>query len=189
MNDWFETRKATQLVAFFCKKQGGEIDVLKLVKLVYLADRKFMAECGYPITNDKHVSMPHGPANSITLNLIDGNIESPIWSELLATREGNKIALHRELLADDDDEFSDAEIECMEGIWADFGHMTKYEIRDWTHDNCPEWEDPNGSSTPIPISRILQFLGIENAEHQALRIEANREFRATLNTLSVDLAY
>lgn len=189
MNGWFETRKAAQLVAFFCAKEGGEIDVLKLVKLVYLSDRKFLSECGYPITNDKHVSMPHGPANSITLNLIDGNIESPDWGDLLATRADNRIALRRELSIDDNDEFSDAEAECLEGVWAEFGHMTKYEIRDWTHDNCPEWENPHGSSTPIPVSRILQFLGIENAEHQALRIEANREFRATLNSLGADSAY
>ncbi|MBO6512098.1 MAG: SocA family protein [Roseibium sp.] len=189
MNDWFETKKAAQLVAFFCSKQGGEIDVLKLVKLVYLADRAFMAECGYPITNDKHVSMPHGPANSITLNLIDGNIEDEDWDDLVSDREGHKIALHRELTDDDSDEFSDAEINCLENVWAEFGHMTKYEIRDWTHENCPEWEDPNGSSTPIPSSRILHFLGVENAEHQALRIEANREFQSTLNSLNSDLAY
>ena len=48
-------------------------------------------------------------------------------------------------------------------IWAKFGHMTKYQIRDYTHDsrNCPEWRDPKGSSYPIHYKTIFEALGFD----------------------------
>lgn len=188
MVDWFNDKKAAQVAAFFCEKQGGIIDVLKLVKLVYLADRCFMAETGFPITNDRHVSMDHGPVNSLTLNLVDGNLESRDWSDLIADRAGHKVALARRLTEDDTDELSDAEVDSLEAVWAEFGGMTKYQIRDWTHEHCPEWEDPNGSSSPIPHERTLRFLGVENARDYATRLEVSREFRSALKALRAEVA-
>lgn len=183
MDDWFNSRKAAQVAAFFCQRQGNSIAVLKLVKLIYLADRTFMAKCGLPITNDRHVSMPHGPVNSLTYNLISGVIESDDWSELIFDRADNEVGLARALTDDDTEELSDAEVNTLEVVWAEFGHMSKFEIRDWTHANCPEWEDPNGSSTPIPHERTLRFLGIENPSQFASRVKAHRAFRATIAEL------
>lgn len=188
MDGWFNDKKAAQVVAFFCEKEGGAIDVLKVVKLVYLADRQFMDECGFPITNDRHVSMPHGPANSLTLNFIDGNLESADWNGLVSDRANYQVALARSLTDDDTDELSDAEVDCMEAVWRRFGHMTKYQIRDWTHQNCPEWEDPHGSSTDIPLERTLRFLGVENPSMYAARVEVGREFRSALIALRSQVA-
>ncbi len=69
---WYNARKAAQVAAFFALSEGGKINVLKLVKLIYLADRSAMEAFEAPILNDKFVSMDHGPVNSITLNLING---------------------------------------------------------------------------------------------------------------------
>lgn len=183
MSEWFNARKAAQVAAFFCAKQGQSIPVLKLVKLIYLADRHFMEQCGLPITNDRHVSMPHGPVNSLTYELIGGGSEDDDWSDLVSDRAGNNVALARQLTEADTDELSDAEIAAMEAVWAKFGAMSKYQIRDWTHQNCPEWEDPNGSSAPIPHDRTLKYLGVANPDQFANRVIAYREFCATLNQL------
>jgi len=188
MLEWFNDRKAAQVVAFFCEKEGGEIDVLKVVKLVYLADREAMASWGFPITNDKHVSMPHGPVNSLTYEMIGGGGESEDWQNLLSDRKDYRIALARALGEDDDDELSDAEIEAMNAVWDRFGSMSKYEVRDWTHDHCPEWEDPNGSSTPIPHDRTLRFLNVENPDKFAERIEVNRSYRSIMSELRKSVA-
>lgn len=183
MDDWFDLRKSSQVTAFFCDKEGGSIAVLKLVKLIYLSDRESMARSGFPITNDRHVSMPHGPANSLTLNFIDGNLEAKDWSDLIADREGNMVGLARAYSDADTDELSDAEIDAMEHVWAVFGPMDKFEIRNWTHENCPEWEDPSGSSTPIPLERTLRFLGVENASKFAKRVEASRALRSVFRQI------
>ena len=34
---------------------------IKLIKLMYLADRRCLIETGFPITGDRMVSMPKGP--------------------------------------------------------------------------------------------------------------------------------
>jgi len=188
MYDWFNSKKAAQLAAFFCDKQGGSIPVLKLVKLIYLADRQFMAECGLPITNDHHVSMEHGPVNSLTYDLIGGSIETDDWSDLISVRNGHDVSLSRQLTEDDDDELSDAEIDVMIGVWDRFGHMNKYDVRDWTHKNCPEWEDPQGSSSPIPIERTLRFLAVESPDEFAKRTVVHREFRAAISEIEENIA-
>ncbi|MFZ1813802.1 MAG: Panacea domain-containing protein [Rhizobiaceae bacterium] len=170
----FNEKLVAQIAAFFIGKQGGDIPVLKLTKLIYLADRESMAQTGYPITNDHFVSMPHGPVNSLTLNFVDGNFSSREWSELISDRANYSVGLSREITDGDLDELSAADLDAMEKVWRDFGHMDKWEIRDWTHDNCPEWEDPNGSCNPIPHERVLKYLGVEGADELADEIRSER---------------
>ena len=52
--------------------------------------------------------------------------------------------------------------------------MSKYELRDYTHQHCPEWEDPNGSSTPIPYERVFKFLGKPDSGDLAAKIVGER---------------
>jgi uncharacterized phage-associated protein len=183
MENWFEDRKAAQVAAFFCEKAGGRIDVLKIVKLIYLSDRKSMETSAFPITNDRFVSMPHGPVNSLTMNCIDGNVESGAWSDLIRARSGYQVGLARTLEEDDIDELSDFELDILESVWSDFGGMSKWEIRDWTHAHCPEWEDPNGSSNPIPHERVLKFLGVANADTISQEIASDRAVSASFKRL------
>lgn len=46
--DWFDTRRAAQVVAYFGRKAGGRINILRAAKLVYLADRLSMERREYP---------------------------------------------------------------------------------------------------------------------------------------------
>jgi uncharacterized phage-associated protein len=172
----YSVRKAAQVTAFFTKKEGGAINVLKVAKLLYLADREFMSQYDFPILFDQFVSMPHGPVTSMTLNYINGLEESRAeWGAFIVGREKNYIGLvNPDLSIDALDELSDAEIHVLEGIWDRFGQMRPFEIRDWTHANCPEWEDPHGSSTPIPYERILKFLRKEHSAEIAEEIETQR---------------
>ena len=183
MITWFNERKAAQVVALFCEQEGGVIAVLKLMKLVYLSDRESMARTGFPITNDQFVSMPHGPVNSMTLNFIDGNCESDYWSDLISDRADHMVGLSRSRTEDDIDELSEYDVEVLQSVWDKFGAMTRWEIRDWTHENCPEWEDPAGSCQPIPPARILKYLHIENAQEIATEMAQHRQIDALFQSL------
>ena len=44
------------------KLHGAAMPYLKLIKLLYLADRQALLELGRPISCDLFVSMPHGPS-------------------------------------------------------------------------------------------------------------------------------
>jgi uncharacterized phage-associated protein len=182
MPAWFNVRKAAQIAAFFADSHGGRINVLKLAKLIYIADRTNMQQYDFPISGDKLVSMDHGPVNSITLDYIKGfaKEDAAAWSEFMTDLAGYEVGLSRPITEADLDELSEAELGTLKAVWHDFGHMTKYELRDWTHDNCPEWEDPDGSSYPIPYERVFKFLGKTHAEELAKRVEEERRLRATL---------
>lgn len=43
-------KRAAQTAAFFICRAGGAIEVLKLMKLMYLAERESLARYGEPIT-------------------------------------------------------------------------------------------------------------------------------------------
>ena len=53
------------------------------------------------------------------------------------------------------DELSDAEEELVHRIYAKYGHMNRYKLRDLLHEALPEWQDPKGSSLPIEYRDIL----------------------------------
>jgi len=161
----YSPRKAAQVAAFFAMRQGGSINVLKLVKLIYLADREFMSSFDRPILFDRFVSMPHGPVNSLTLNAINGySSDSAGWENFISDRADHKVAVARPTLSVDDlDELSEAEVEMLEVTWTKFGEYGHYDLVKYTHTHCPEWEDPNGSSEPIPYERVFKFLHKENS--------------------------
>jgi uncharacterized phage-associated protein len=178
----YNVRKAAQVTAFFVQKDGGALEVLKLAKLLYLADREFMALYDLPILFDELVSMPHGPVTSNTLNYINGMEEQrDQWNGFVVGREGNTVGLADETLSVDAlDELSDAEVHVLETIWDKFGHMTSWQLRNYTHKNCPEWEDPHGSSNPIPYERVLKFLGKERSTEIAEEIDSLRSLDKSL---------
>jgi uncharacterized phage-associated protein len=190
MENWFNDKKTAQIAAFFCERSGAQIHVLKLVKLIYLADRKSLGDTGYSMTNDDHYSLPHGPVNSITRDLIQGVKDSEDWSGLIAARAGNEIGLSKAFNnIDDTDELSDNEVVMMESIWDEFGQMDRFELVEYTHKNCPEWEDPHGGATLIPVSRILKFLGVEKSEELEKRSACQRQFISTMNGLDEKIAF
>lgn len=163
-------RKVTQMAAYFLHKRGGRMSHLKLMKLLYLADRESLRLYGFSISGDCLVSMPHGPVLSMTLNLMDGDIESRLdgWESLIATKENHELALKTELQADTLDELSKADTDVLEIIWQQFGKLSRWQIRDYTHHHCPEWEDPHGSSNPIRYEKLFQALGRPADEAQRL---------------------
>lgn len=63
--------KATQTAARLLSHAGGRLPVLKLMKLLYLAERRAIVEYGRPMVFDSYCSMPHGPVMSFTLDRIN----------------------------------------------------------------------------------------------------------------------
>jgi uncharacterized phage-associated protein len=51
---------------------GDRMEYVRLLKLLYIADREMMAEAGAPITGDRAVAMDHGPVLSHVYDLVKG---------------------------------------------------------------------------------------------------------------------
>ncbi|EHP38859.1 phage associated protein [Cupriavidus basilensis OR16] len=158
-----ETKLAQAAAYLVSKRNGGRMSHLKLMKLLYLADREALRQFDTPITGDKYFAMPHGPVLSRTLDLMSGFERSAPegWSAWLTERRNNEISVKRDSSRGSLDHLNDAEIAVLDAIFEAYGHMNRWELRDLTHDRrvVPEWEDPQGSSSPIPLERILRALG------------------------------
>lgn len=180
----FEPKKAAQVAAFFCAKaNGGKLNVVKLVKLMYLADRQSMADSGSPITHDNFVAMKLGPVVSEAYNYIKGEAVAKDWDDLIADRENHTVGLARPLTDSDDDELSKFEVGVLSKIWEQFGAMDQWALVEWTHKHCPEWEAPNpiNSSSPIPYERVFKFLSPETATARAAHLFDSHSLRRALS--------
>ena len=168
-----DERKVAQMAAYFLLKRGGRMSHLKLIKLLYLTDRENLTRYGFSISGDNAVSMDHGPALSTTLDFLNGCVRSQPggWEDWISDRENHEVSLAKQTDFDDLDELSQADLGTLNTIWDNFGHMSRWEVRDYTHEHCPEWENPQGTSNPIPFKRILGYTGWnEFAEEQSREI-------------------
>jgi uncharacterized phage-associated protein len=176
----FSEMKAAQVAAFFLHRAGGRLEILKLMKLMYLAERASYQKFGEPMIGDKLVSMDNGPALSITLNHMNRFLPSGPegWETWVSDRNDYVLALNREVRDPKDDllELSDAELELLDSVWTQYGGYGSFPLAELTHEICPEWEDPHGNSLPITQSRLLRSLGFDpqTAKELEERIESNR---------------
>jgi len=176
----FDERRTAQAAAFFLHKAGGRLPLLKLMKLLYLAERESLRVYGEPISGDKLVSMPHGPVLSRTLDMMNGWGGQGEWDEWVEDRSCHDLALRdpsmirtpqQDLLA-----LSDGDLDVLEAIWLKFGHMGAFALVEYTHSSaCPEWEDPQGSSYPIELDRVLQAVGYQEPSIRAVSEHLNEQ--------------
>lgn len=168
----YSSAKAAHVIAYLAlKTRDRSLDVLKAIKLVYLADRENILRYALPILDEPRAALPQGPVNSRTYDRVKGEVEAsdPAWSAILSDRANHRIAVKDTVVEADLDELSDAEIETLDAVWERFGHMSQWQLVKWTHqtENVPEWKDPNGSSTPISLQSIMEAVGIEGAAEHA----------------------
>lgn len=169
----FNQPKTAQMAAWLLSKcWAQQAEILKLMKLLYLAERSSLIKFGAPMTGDRLVSMPHGPVLSTTYDVIQGGTSSSEngWDHWMSAREGRVIALRADRNADREnlDELSDADIEVLEEVWRTYGRMSAWQLREFTHANCPEWDDPNGSSKSISLEHFFRSVGKDAATAREL---------------------
>ena len=190
----FNERKAAQAAAFLLHCAGGRLPLLKLVKLLYLSERHSLNEYGDTITGDSFVAMKHGPVLSKTFDHINGDSSSVEggWSAWVTPRQQNHdVALRNpSMITTPEDAFlalSETDIECLGEVWSHFGHMSRWELVEYTHSQaCPEWKDPSGSSVPISLASIFKACGwsSEKIEMQTRRLGEQRYISAAFHNLA-----
>jgi uncharacterized phage-associated protein len=182
----FSELKVAQMAAYFLHRRGGRMSYLKLMKLLYLADRASLEQYEASISDDTHVSMPQGPVLSTTLNLMTGQIDSPEWRSWVTPHANYEVSLSRPVNDTDDlDELSEADVDILESVWRQFGHMERWELVKYTHDRLPEWVDPGRSSRPIDPRAVFVAVGRtrEQADQAARCIFERRNLGRTLAEL------
>lgn len=187
----FNELKTAQACAYLLHKNSGVMHYLKLMKLLYLADRLSWLERDFSITGDSYYSLPYGPVLSNTLDLIQGNIISKIptiWDEWISDRENHQVSLAKEIDFTDEyylDCLSLGDIEILDRIFEQYGLLDRFELVELTHDPryVPEWEAPTGQrrSKPIKLETLLKHLG--KSKEQIKNILQEQAESARINKL------
>jgi len=136
----FDHKKATQSLNHYALKEGGQINKMKALKLIYLADRYHLRKYSRLITNDIYFAMNYGPVPSGVKDIAEA-------SEFLGEKEGDYANQYltytpqmlRSMNAVDDSVFSDSDIEALDFTWDKFGHLSQFDLAELTHE-YPEWK-------------------------------------------------
>ncbi len=178
----FNEKRTAQAAAFMLHCAGGHLPILKLMKLLYLAERESLSRFGEPISGDKLVAMPYGPVLSKTLDMMNGmeGRAQGYWNTWIGNRSGYDLALRDPSMIRSPEqdllELSDDDLEVLKSVWSRFGHLGKYELTELTHSSeFPEWEDPHGSSAPIKLDKLLKAVGYEGVALQSVLEHLNEQ--------------
>lgn len=157
--------KAAQASAVFLALGGSRMNYLKLMKLLYLAERESLLRWGRSITYDRFVSMDHGPVLSQTLNVLNGtyNVQGP-WKKSISPPQKFEVEL---ISSPGTGSLSRAEESLIEELYQKFGSRDQWELVEITH-SLPEWRDPKGSSIPIEYKDILRAGDFTESDIEAI---------------------
>ncbi|MGO4882835.1 MAG: Panacea domain-containing protein [Bryobacteraceae bacterium] len=155
MTPLFNEAKATQAAARFLALRGGAMSYVKLVKLLYLADREALIRWGRPITTDRYTSLDNGPVVSRIYDLMrDEHADNSfrIWRKFISAPVDYEVRL----LGDPGNgELSPPERQLIDEVFAQHGHQSRRSVVDYTR-SLPEWTNPNGGALPIEYRDILK---------------------------------
>lgn len=137
----FSHRKATQVLNYFARQSGGEINKLKALKLVYFADRYHLRRFGRPITGDEYLAMSYGPVASGAKDLAEmgdflSDDERAYGAQFLAPVDRYSYRSAAEVA---ERTLSESDRLALAWAWEMFGHMDSFELADYTH-RYPEWK-------------------------------------------------
>jgi uncharacterized phage-associated protein len=137
----FDYKKATQAINYLAKREGGQIEKLKLIKLIYLADRYHLRRYGRPLVNDAYFAMRLGPVGSSVKDIAEfsdflDETELSYASKYIKKGQApHTVTSETEV---DEGVFSKSEMEALTFAFDEFGAYSASSLVDITH-RYPEW--------------------------------------------------
>jgi uncharacterized phage-associated protein len=150
-------------VIYYILNKIGPADKLKLVKLIYLADKCHLIRYGRTITNDDYYAMEHGPVGTTVKDFLSDNSafqsseENKFESKLIQKIDEYKFKCKQ--IEYKIKWLSQSDIEILDFIIKEFGSLSSGRLIEYTH-NYPEWKN----NATLFKNRILRRKRIENFE-------------------------
>ena len=159
-------QKSVQVAAMFLKLEQlykkQPMHHLKLMKMLYMADRRSLEQIETTMTGDRYVSMEFGPVLSNVYNLIKGEYSDPndqaLWSTHISPRSIHRITLLKD---PGDSKLCEFEEDLIRDIYEEYKDWDRFDLAEETHKLFPEWEKPPEGigSIPIKIETTLRYIG------------------------------
>jgi len=172
----FNFDKALQAAAYLLRRERSrEMNYMRLIKVLYMADRESIRLTGHLITGGRISAMKQGPVLSGVLDLIKSrHLRAPEWAEFIE-RDEYKVRLIKDPgLAN----LSRFEVETLERVAEEYRTCDEWDMVEQTHKHCAEWKKhaPRGSSlvNEIPLIDLLDAVG-RSEDRQEIEDEAKVE--------------
>lgn len=168
----YDEPKAAEAAAFLLLQAGGSLPFIKLLKLLYLAERLSFQRYGVPLTGDHFVSMKNGPVLSETYDRIKGEVQSRAggWNSWVRDQADYLVGLpddRQGTTQDDLGELSRSDVTVLQEVWQQYGGLDRWDLVKLTHE-LPEWEHPGSSSVPIKWQTLFRAVGYSDQAAAAL---------------------
>lgn len=178
----FNFEKTLQAAGALLGRDGNKMSRLRLLKLLYIADRELLAAKGRPITGDRVFAMKFGPVLDRTYNLIKGlEPRAGVWDEFIHS-DGYAVELRKDPGLDD---LSRAEIAKLDEVSERYRDVDDEDLSMLTH-SFTEWVKHAASDgvQEIPWQDVLTAQNrediIEIAESNAATSQALDELLESL---------
>lgn len=173
-----DVQKAVEAAGVLLRMEStARMGRLRLLKLLYIANRRAINELGRPILRGPVVAMKHGPVHSAVFDLIKENhVDADRWATFIRRDGPRNLHLVKQPPLGT---LSKLEIEILQTVFDDLSGMEDYEIVDLTH-SFPEWENnyPNKSestSRPIPLEDLVRSAAQESDVESILEAIRDQE--------------
>ena len=178
----FDERRAAQAATRLLHRHGGTMPWLKLIKLLYLADRAALVEGGWPITGDRFVCVRHGPALGRVLELIKDDCPAgdSIWHGYVVRKRFDACLIG----STESKQLSDVDRDVLDSVFETYGCLKEWDVVARTH-ALPEWKDPGDTIIPIEPEDVLRYAGYseEAIGYVADQAEASYSLHTTLERI------
>jgi len=159
MNFRFDFTKTLQAAGVLLEfEKTRRMSYLRLLKLLYVADRESLAEAGRPITGDRAVAMKHGPVLTHVYDLIRGlTPRAGDWDSFIH-KEDYSVQLVGE---PGRGQLCRQEVKKLQEISERYRALDDWQLVDELH-KLQEWRDSykeDTASFPIPWERVLEAQG------------------------------
>ncbi len=155
-----DVEKAIQAAGVLLRREGKRLSRLRLLKLLYIADRIALQTTGSPILGSKLVAMRHGPVHSEVFDLIKGvHFAEPDWSRNFRN-VGRDVVLEEEPCVG---KLSRQEVELLNQVVDQRADLSDWDVAEETH-GFAEWQEcypdrSENTSRPIPLELLIRAVG------------------------------
>jgi len=156
----FDSAKALNAIVFLINRLGT-LEKVRLMKLLYIADREHFIRHGRPITGDDLYAMPWGPVPSRCLSLVNGEVSAEKTFKVIDVHN-NDVALQADQACEGCG-LTAFEESILSEVAERYGGFSRWQLVKMTH-KFPEYDRHyiDDTSTPIPFESILELHGDES---------------------------
>ncbi len=167
----FDPQKTLQAVGVVLHSHGKQMGTMRLLKILYIADRELLAQTGRTLTGDRPLAMKYGPVLGKTYDYLKQ--EAPGFAEwqTLVQRDGFRLTLTGEPGLG---RLTKREVAKLHEICARYHDIEDWDLSDLTH-HFGEWASAFDKTKPNGSAPILWELALIDQNCEGMTAQANRE--------------